>query len=496
MMASAQTQVDVAGIERPAGTLDMATALEPYRGALDERLAAHLLRRAGFGGTPQEIARYATLPVNGAVESLIRFPSTAALPQFDDLFNSQTFAEQNFPGQTIRTMTPQQRREFEKASRRAEVQSMLAMQLWWMNRMLQSPAPLQEKMTLYFHGHFTTAAIQKNVMPRLVFAQNQLFRSYALGNLRELTRAVSKDPAMMLYLDNASNSAAHPNENFARELMELFTLGVDHYSEQDVRESARAWTGLRYNKQSQSVVFEPSLHDAGTKTFLGQTGAFNGDDIINIIFKQRACAVFFASNLLNLFVYNDPEPPLVDGVADLLQKHDFELAPVVSAILRSNVFYSPRAYRALVKGPVEFIVGTYKTLGLPQLDQRALAASRQMGQVLFYPPNVAGWPGGSNWLTSETIIARQNFLARTITSQNVTASSWLGSVPMQPAQAADRLIGAILQDDVSRQAEIQLNAYLEGQGSSALGALSPENFGERISGAAYLTMATPAFQLS
>ena len=164
--------------------------------------------------------------------------------------------------------------------------------------------------------------------------------------------------------------------------------------------------------------FDPRFHDDGIKTFLGQTGNFTGDDIVNIIFAQPQCARFFATSLLSSFVYNDPEPQLVDGVARLLRQHDFELAPVMSAILRSNVFYSDRAYRALVKSPVEFVVGTYKTLGLPQMDASVLPALRQMGQELFYPPNVAGWPGGENWLTSDTMIARQNFLKRTVNSQS------------------------------------------------------------------------------
>jgi uncharacterized protein (DUF1800 family) len=380
--------------------------------------------------------------------------------------------------------------------RASEVRSARSLQLWWLNRMLATPAPLQEKMTLYFHGHFTTTIVQKGVSPAMAFNQNQLFRRFALGNLRELTRQVSKDPAMLVYLDGASNMAAHPNENYARELMELFTLGVDNYTEADVRNSARAWTGWRYNRFTEEATFNPEFHDNGTKTFLGQTGNFNGDDVVNIIFSKPQCARFFATSLLGAFVYDDPEPQLVDQVARLLRKYDYELLPVMATLLRSNVFYSERAYRALVKSPVEFVVGTYKALGVPQIDVAVLPALKQMGQELYYPPNVAGWPGGENWITSDTMIARQNFLKRAVNSQTISQSSWLRGMPMQAKTVASELVSSLLQGDAAPASVYKLDGYLGGAGTSALAALSPENYDERVSGAAYLTMAMPAYQLS
>lgn len=486
---------DVAGMRRPSGTLDAATALLAYDGALDERRAAHLLRRAGFGGTPDEVRRYAGMPAGDAVESLVRFPSTSALPDPDDVYDPATLLQQyGFRG--LRALSADERRQLFKQVRQTEVRSILSLQLWWLNRMLATPAPLQEKMAFFFHRHFTTAAVQKGVSPAMVYGQNQLFRSYALGNLRELTRNVSRDPAMLLYLDNATNVASHPNENYARELMELFTLGVDRYTEDDVRESARAWTGWRVVRLTGRAFFDPALHDSGTKQFLGRTGNFDGDDIVDVIFEQPQCAQFFAKALLALFVYDEPEPDLVDGVARLLARHDYELAPVVSTILRSRVFFSDRAYRALVKTPVELVVGTYKALGVAQIDRSALPALRGMGQILFYPPNVAGWPGGENWLTSQMMIARQNFLAGLVNAQVMGASSWLGSVPMDAGAAGDALVQTILQGDAAPSSRSQLHAYLSGAGTSALAMLGVENFAERVHGAAYLTMAMPAYQLS
>jgi uncharacterized protein (DUF1800 family) len=351
-------------------------------------------------------------------------------------------------------------------------------------------------MTLYFHGHFTTATIQKGVSPLMSFNQNQLYRQYALGNLRELTRNVSKDPAMLLYLDNSGSVAAHPNENYARELMELFTLGVDHYTENDVRESARAWTGWTVDRRTGQATFEARRHDNGSKTFLGQTGNFTGDDIVNIIFQQPQCAQFFATSLLNFFVYNNPEPELVNAVAAVLLKNDYEVAPVLSMLLRSNVFFGDRAYRALVKSPAEFVVGTYKALEISPIDATGLRAMAAMGQVLFYPPNVAGWPPGENWMTSQMLISRQNFVAALVNEPAVGQTAWVAAMPNDAEVVSKNLVASILQGDASKLSFAQLSDYLNGANTSALGDLSMENRDERLRGAAYLTMAMPAYQLN
>src|SRR5579863_1866602 len=479
---AAQAQMDVGGILRPQGRPDFSTALQPHHGTLGTRAAAHLLRRAGFGGTPDAIARYASMRAPDAVAALLDVPSarSAAAPSEIDAATRPV----GMGASLDRTMIRRERR-------RAGQEAIVALQLWWLNRMLTA-SPLQEKMTLYFHGHFTSRATPR--FPWITYNQNALFRKYALGNLRDLTRDVSKDGAMLIYLNGNQNVAAHPNENYARELMELFTLGVDHYTENDVRESARAWTGWRLVNRTDTVSFEASLHDSGTKTFLGRTGNFNGDDVVDIIFAQQQCARFFAASLLNWFVYNDPEPQLVDAVAAMLRTHDYELAPVVGAILRSNVFYSARAYRSLVKSPVEFVVGTYAALGLKQIDDAALPALQQMGQRLFFPPSVAGWPGGQNWLTSGTMIARQNFLTRLLGSQTLADSSWLHGLPLQSANASRVLAQTILQGDVAPASLFELESYLGGAGSAALPSLSMENYGQRVSGAVYLAMATPAYQ--
>jgi uncharacterized protein (DUF1800 family) len=496
-MATAIPHTDVAGIARPAGRLDALSALEPYRGPWNARLAAHLLRRAAFGGTQPEVQRLAGMPMNAAVDSLVNFSPAAGPASPPPLYDPRQAILQKFGGALRALMADDMaRREFGKEVRRNERKSVLDLQRWWLNRMLTSPAPLQEKMALYFHGHFTTATIQKGVTPKMTFDQNQLFRENALANLRELTWKVSIDPAMLIYLDNARSDAEHPNENYARELMELFTLGVDHYTENDVRESARAWTGWIVARRTGKAVFVAGRHDNGSKTFLGKTGNFSGRDVVDVIYGQPACAVFWANSLLNFFVYNNPEPQLVDAVAKLILKNDYNLRPVMSTLLRSNVFYSGRAYRALVKSPVEFVIGTYKAFGLPEIDPSAQRALAQMGQMLFYPPNVAGWPGGANWLTSQTVIARENFVAGLMNSPMMERDSWLQQIPMKASDAAAQLVHTILYGDASPSAVAQLADYLNGTGTSALGMLSGENYQERVRGAAYLTMAMPAYQLN
>jgi uncharacterized protein (DUF1800 family) len=479
---------------RPAGTLDLANALAPYHGPWTVREAAHLLRRAGFGGSPADVARLTSGSMNAAVDGFVRFPDTSALPTTPELAPDSRFALR----QALRAGATRDDAAL-MALRRQIAQDhrhdIIAMQTWFLGRMIASPAPLQEKMTLFWHGHFTSA-YQKGIMASALVAQNNLFRNNALGNVRELTLAVSRDPAMLHYLDNGQNVKAHPNENYARELMELFTLGIGNYTESDVRESARAFTGWTINPQDDTFFDAPARHDTGSKTFLGRTGDFDGHDIVDIIFQQPAAAHWFAQKLLNFFVYNDPEPGLVDAVAALIRKSDFTLQPVLSTILRSNVFYGPRAYRALVKSPVEFVVGSYQLYGLQEVEPFALAALQRMGQILFLPPNVKGWDGGSAWLNSQSMLTRANFASALTTRMN--GVSWLMPAARldDAAGVARALTQTILQGDVSASSTGRLVAYLNGDQTAALAMLSGENADERIRGAAYLTMAMPAYQLA
>ncbi len=489
---------------RPAGGLDAATALHPYGGPWNRRLAAHLLRRAGFGGSPADLDRFTALSPGAAVDALIAFPrdgGPAAQPALEPPpvppFRMGAAARAAMAADPAMV---QARKAFQMTANADRRDNLIALRTWWLERMIGTAAPLQEKMTLFWHGHFTSSP-EKGTSAQELLVQNQLFRDEALGNVRELTLRVSRDPAMLRYLDNNVNQKAHPNENYARELMELFTLGIGNYTETDVRESARAFTGwtFRRNPDGTGVFFDNvRQHDDGAKTFLGQTGDFTGADIVAIIFKQPAAARFFATKLLAFFVYMDPEPQLVDQVAELLRRNDYELRPVMSALLRSNVFFSDRAYRALVKSPVEFVVGTHQLFGVPNVARIELAALTQMGQTLFYPPNVKGWDGGAAWLNSQTLLTRENFANGVAKRpQLLQDASWLAAATrsMDPRDVARTLTGVMLQDDVSPASVAQLETYLGGAGQSELAQLSTENADERVRNAAYLTMAMPAYQL-
>jgi len=461
-----------------------------------------VLRRAGFGGSASDVDRLAAMSPGAAVDALIAFPRDVPAPPALEAPPIPPFPLG--PAARAATSDPamaEARKAFQTEANAVRRRNLIALQTWWLERMIATPAPLQEKMALFWHGHFTSSPEKGTTLQELL-VQNQLFRQNALGNVRELTLRVSQDPAMLRYLDNNVNQKAHPNENYARELMELFTLGIGNYTENDVRESARAFTGWTFRRAPDGTgafVDNVRQHDDGPKTFLGQTGAFTGADIVAIIFKQPAAARFFATKLLAFFVYMDPEPQLVDQVAALLRRHDYELRPVMSALLRSNVFFSDRAYRALVKSPVEFVVGTHQLFGFPNVEPIELAALRQMGQVLFYPPNVKGWDGGASWINSQTVLTRENFANGVAKSpQLLQDAAWLGPAmrSLDPRGVARTLTTVMLQGDVSPASVAQLVACLGGAGQTELAQLSVENADERVRNAAYLTMAMPAYQLA
>lgn len=225
-----------------------------------------------------------------------------------------------------------------------------------------------------------------------------------------LTKAMSRDPAMMIYLDLQQNRKEHPNENWARELMELFTLGIGNYSENDIRESARAFTGYRVDMTNQQFRFAPRQHDEGSKTFMDKTGAWNGDDVIDVLTKQPACAHFIAKKLWRFFAEDEPSPQIVEALAARIREHDYEMRPVLHEIFSSAQFYSPAALRSQIKSPVQYLIQTTKLLATdlpsPPVAQNAM---RQMGQILFAPPNVKGWDGGKSWVSTSTLLFRYNF---------------------------------------------------------------------------------------
>jgi uncharacterized protein (DUF1800 family) len=379
----------------------------------DRIKAAHLLNRAGFGGTEQEIAQVLKLGPRRAVEWMLGFPDAPAEKQtptdVPDLSSIQGDYPRNYLQRRLlyRGKTEEERKELNQMLRRRNREALEQMTAWWLKRMAYGPHPLQEKLTLFWHGHFTTSARDER-QTNLMWRQNETLRQYAAGNFRQFLHAISRDPAMLDYLNNTQNRKQHANENYAREVMELFTLGIGHYTEQDIRQSARAFTGWTHN--GEDYVFQKRQHDYGTKTFLGHTGDFNGDDILEIILRQPACAPFVAGELYQYFTTEaDLEPALASSLGDIFRGANFQLRPLLRTILCSRAFYSPQVMGAQIKSPVQLTIGTIRMLNLEMPPARmVMGALDRMGQVPLAPPNVKGWPGGRMWINTSTLFVRYN----------------------------------------------------------------------------------------
>ena len=278
--------------------------------------------------------------------------------------------------------------------------------------MLTTDSPLSERMTLFWHNHFTSS-LRKVRSPQLMLRQNLLLRRHAPGSFADLLHAVIRDPAMLVYLDGRSNRKGHPNENFARELLELFTLGEGHYSEQDIREAARAFTGYGLERRRGTFRFRPRQHDDGLKTFLGRQGRWGGGDIVDILLAQPQTARFITRKLWAAFITLEPAPNQLETLARQFRQTDYAIRPLLAGILASEAFWDPRNRGSRIKSPAELLVGTMRALQLPVGDgQRLARAGRRLGQDLFDPPNVKGWPGGKAWIDSASLLARREVIGR------------------------------------------------------------------------------------
>lgn len=364
--------------------------------------AAHLLRRAGFGGTPAEIAELHALGLDGAIDRLLDWDA----PDGDAPRLGITLTARPGRAELMALEDREDRQQRTREYRRKDRLQYLRIREWWMQTMVQTRHPLRERLVLFWHGHFTSG--YRDVRNSYhMYMQNTLFRRHAAGSFRTLLHAISKDPAMLEYLDNRSNRKQHPNENYAREVMELFTLGVGHYTEKDIREAARALTGWTFF--GNRFHFDERQHDTGEKSFLGRRGEFGGDEILDIILEQHAAATHIATRLFSYFAYDHPEPEVVEGLAETLRSNDWELRPMLRRLFRSQAFFSARATATKIKSPVELVVGLHRSLGLD--GRRAVGLSlhaEMLGQALMDPPNVKGWPGGRDWITTSNLLARYN----------------------------------------------------------------------------------------
>jgi uncharacterized protein (DUF1800 family) len=453
---------------RPPGNLDADTALEPYRGRFGRRQAAHLLRRAAFGGAPQEVDTLVALGMEGSVLSFLH--PTAPDLDFPD-----------YPDQDLLF----DRKEAARAA-----------QMWWLDRMLRTKHPLIEKMTLFWHGHFATSI--RKVPAELMVEQIDLLRMRGLGNFRALLLSVSTNPAMLIWLDNRSNYKAHPNENYAREVMELFALGLGNYTENDVKNAARAFTGWTINKEKR-FVFRPGRHDDGVKHFLGRTGAFDGTNVLDIILEQPIHSRFMCRKILEFFVYSDPEPELVEKLSSVYTLGGYDVAKVIGSVLRSNVFYSQRAYRAMPKSPIEFTIGLYRYLGVQSIPPDAIGWLRRMGQEPLAPPSVKGWDGGPTWINTSTLLARFNLVNKMVKARDCALTpdvliAQAGDVDAD--KILDVILAGSLQNDLTNDIRATLAKYINTGDPSLPVPLSGENYQERIRGVLSLALNLPSNQLN
>lgn len=438
----------------------------------EEYWISHLLRRAGFGATSDEMKYYAALGYRGTVEDLLA-PDKVDNKPLDSLLDQDEFDFTNM-GDARR---------------------------WWITRMAFTKRPLEEKMTLFWHGHFATSN-QKVGNSYLMYQQNELFRQKALGKFGDLLLAVSKDPAMIIWLDNNLNRKGKPNENYAREVMELFTVGIGNYTEQDIKEAARAFTGWH---APNGFYFNKKAHDSGEKTVLGLKGNLNGDDIVNHLAKQDATATLLARKMIAFFCMDNPNDRMVDEVGDAYLTNDQSIKPMLRTIFLHKMFRSDESYHAKIKSPAELVVGTLKSLNVQKLDGDLPNVLSRMGQNLFEPPSVKGWDGGLAWVATDTMMERFNFAERISTQKFDAIDGYI--VPSKMAQRhglntsveiVDYFLNVLVDADVPSNSRKKLLAYLDSdlKGNRAIAKPDDKTADAKMRGLIHLIMTLPSYQLA
>jgi uncharacterized protein (DUF1800 family) len=461
---------------RSVSRIDPAEAWQPWRPADRQpwslKWAGHLYRRAGFGATWDELQEAVARGPDATLEGLLS--GGPGLEQFDEEVDAVT---KGLPlvlrGTTLH-----------------EYQGV------WLYRMMNTPHPLRERMTLFWHNHFATS-VAKVRQPGLMQRQNNLLRRHALGDFRALLLEVSRDPAMLIWLDSNSNVRGHANENFARELMELFALGIGNYTEKDVQAAARAFTG--WHTAGGKFIDNRRQHDPGVKTVLGHTGPLDGQDVIAILLEQPAAARFLVGKLYRHFIAEDapPSAQLLEPLADQFRKSGYDIAGVVGTMLRSRLFFSEHAYRRRIKSPVEFVVGLARTLGGKAAPGELANLLDGLGQDLYSPPNVKGWDGGKAWLNSATMLARQNASWALVGGEDLRFRD-----KIKLAELARRKAGS----EAAKQVGFVVNLFLQGDVTPAVsGKLLSTLIGNkgqksdpsrRIVEAAHTVLLMPEYQLA
>ena len=481
----------------------------------DLRATLHLVNRAGFGGTPQQIRTMHDLGLQACVDYLVDYETVPPLPETAAGFRSDI---RRPPTEEERAEQRRARVENDEAaigrlqaarnqSDREDREQNDEMRKWWLKRMIETPRPLEEKMTLFWHGHFASGnrTVQDSYH---MLVQNQLLRRHATGSFAELAYRIIRDPAMLKYLDADDNRKRSPNENLARELMELFVLGEGRgYSEADIKEGARALTGFTF--RDDSFEFRDSDHDDGEKSILGRSGSHHGDDFVRILLSQRACSEFVCGKLYRFFVDDSPvpaspaAPAVIAAMAAQLRAQQYQLKPVLRSLFQSAHFYDPRVRGSVIKSPVQLVAQAVRGLQAHPRSLATLASGLEfMGQDLFQPPSVKGWDGGRAWINTSTMFIRQNVMVLLITGRQAdfdessnAEQTWdpshlvtdASGAQLPPKQAIDALLEFCLSVPPHADRRAELAAFLN-------------DYGDRIDRGSLLRMlglisAMPEYQL-
>jgi uncharacterized protein (DUF1800 family) len=360
----------------------------------------HLLWRAGFGPAVEQVDNLDKLSPQTLYKAIQK--ASSKKPEYiqaaDNYLQGLMMGIQDVGKQQKQEMSQEQRKQLRQKSR----EGIRNLNLYWLKEMVNTDAQLCEKMAFFWHGHFACRNLN-------IFFQQELLdviRQNALGNFRDLLHEVSKTAAMLNFLNNNQNKKDHPNENFAREVMELFTMGRGNYSEHDIKEAARAFTGWGANAKGE-FVFRKFQHDGGSKTVLGKTGNFDGDEVLEILLEQKQTAKFISQKVYKFFVNDNIDQQKVEWLADRFYKSDYDLGKLMEDLFTSDWFFDDKNIGSRIKSPIELLVGLQRMLPMKLENEEALLLlQRVLGQMLFYPPNVAGWPGGKTWIDSSTLMMR------------------------------------------------------------------------------------------
>ncbi len=407
----------------------------------------HLLWRAGFGPMAENAAGLDNITSKQLWEVLLKTSSkepvklVVASNVVDGLEKGVDDMVQ------IEKLTKEEKKAIQKQSR----EDLKTLNLRWMDEMINSEAQLREKMSFFWHGHFACRIVNIYFQQTLL----DIIRNNALGKFSSMLREVSKSPAMLQFLNNRQNKKQHPNENFAREVMELFTMGRCNYTENDVKEAARAFTGWGFDVKGE-FVFRPFQHDAGVKTFFGKTGNFDGDAIIDILLQQKQTALYITQKIYRYFVNEKADDVKIAWLANRFYQSDYDIEKLMEAIFTSDWFYEEKNIGIKIKSPVELLVGIRRLLPLTLQNENAqLLFQRALGQILFYPPNVAGWPSGKSWIDSSTLMLRLK-IPQIMTANEV--------ISIRPKSDDDSMMGQMMENKIAEK----LNKSYSDKGASAI----------------------------